>query len=67
MRDIIEQHSRGRCVERTEAASPGAPNTDENFTKAQDYLRQNYNLPVEIAAHLSAGRAAADGGIKACY
>jgi hypothetical protein len=66
MRDIIEQHSRGRCVERT-AASPGAPNPDENFTKAQDYLRQNYNLPVEIAAHLSAGRAAADGGIKACY
>lgn len=68
MRSIIDRHSQGRCFEPTALAAPGSAEkpVDENFERAREYLTQNRLVPVEVAAHLSAGKAGADGGIKGC-
>jgi cytochrome bd-type quinol oxidase subunit 2 len=65
MRSIIERHSMGRCFEPGALAAPDAP-LDEELEQAREYLTQNSLLPVEVANHLSAGRAGGDGGLKAC-
>ena len=65
MRSIIERHSKGRCFQPSVPASQDAP-LDEELELAREYLTQNSLLPIEIANHLSAGRADADGGLKGC-
>lgn len=68
MRSIIDRHSQGRCFEPSAPAAPGSAEkpADENFERAREYLTQNRLVPVEVAAHLSAGKPGADGGIKGC-